>query len=92
MRLIDADILEKRIRETISDFAAEEDRECFRYALQIVSETPTADAIPIKWMQKTVVEMIFDGEHITEEDRTILNGLIARWEKENGRAERNLRD
>lgn len=83
MRLIDADILHKRMQEEIRDVLTEEDRECMKYADSLIDSVPTADAIPVKWMQKTVVEMIFDGEHITEEDRTILNGLIARWEKEN---------
>ena len=85
MRLIDADMLHKRFQEEIKDLVAGEDKECMRYADSLIDTIPTADAIPIKWMQKTVVEMIFDGEHITEEDRTILNGLIDRWEKENER-------
>ena len=92
MRLIDADILHKRMQEEIRDLLTDADRECMKYADSLIDSVPTADAIPTKWMQKTVVEMIFDGEKVTEEDRAILNGLIARWEKENGRAERNLRD
>ena len=83
MRLIDADVLHKRFQEEIKDLVADEDKECMRYADSLVETVQTADAIPVKWMQKTVVEMIFDGEHITEEDRAILNGLIDRWEKEN---------
>lgn len=85
MRLIDADILHKRMQEEIRDLLTDADRECMKYAVSLIDSVPTADAIPAKWMQKTVVEMIFDGEHITEEDRTILNGLIAKWEKENER-------
>ena len=83
MRLIDADILHKRMQEEIRDLLTDADRECMKYADSLIDSVPTADAIPTKWMQKTVVEMIFDGEKVTEEDRTILNGLIDRWEKQN---------
>lgn len=83
MRLIDADILHKRMQEEIRDLLTDADRECLRYADSLIDTVETADAIPVKWMQKTVVEMIFDGEKVTEEDRTILNGLIGRWEKQN---------
>ena len=83
MRLIDADVLHKRFQEEIKDLVADEDKECMRYADSLVETVQTADAIPTKWMQRTVVEMIFDGEKVTEEDRAILNGLIDRWEKEN---------
>lgn len=83
MRLIDADILHKRMQEEIRDLLTDADRECMKYADSLIDSVPTADAIPVKWMQKTVVEMIFDGEKVTEEDRAILNGLIDRWEKEN---------
>ena len=89
MRLIDADVLHKRFQEEIKDLVADEDKECMRYADLLVETVQTADAIPVKWMQRTVVEMIFDGEKVTEEDRAILNGLIARWEKEN---ESNISD
>lgn len=93
MRLIDADILHKRMQEEIRDLLTDADRECLRYADSLIDSVPTADAIPTKWMQKTVVEMIFDGEKVTEEDRAILNGLIERWRKENEKQhpqERNL--
>lgn len=83
MRLIDADILHKRMQEEIRDLLTDADRECLRYADSLIDSVPTADAIPVKWMQKTVVEMIFDGEKVTDKDKTILSKLIDRWEKEN---------
>ena len=83
MRLIDSDILVKAFNETIRDFATEEDKECFRYALEIIRNTPTAKAIPIEWLRKEMVEMIYDNEKVTEEDRFIVSKLINRWEKEN---------
>lgn len=83
MRLIDADVLHKRFQEEIKDLVADEDKECMRYADSLIDTIQTADAMPIKWMQKAMIEMIYDGDHITEEDREIMNGLVARWEKEN---------
>lgn len=84
MRLIDADVLTKAITEQIRDFVAEEDKECFRFAWSMVEGIPTAKAIPIDWMRKEMVEMLYDGERVTDKDRYILNKLIERWEKENG--------
>lgn len=83
MRLIDADALTKVFTEQIRDFATEEDKECFRFAWTIVKGTPTAKAIPIEWLRKESIELIYDGERVTEKDRYILNKLIDRWEKEN---------
>lgn len=83
MRLIDADILHKRMTEEIRDVLTEDDRECLRYADSLIDSVQTADAIPTRWMRQAVVEMIYDGERVTDKDRAILNRLIDRWEKEN---------
>jgi hypothetical protein len=83
--LIDADILHKRMNEEIRDLTTEEDRECLRYADSLIDSVPTAKAIPIEWMRKELVEMMYDGERVTEKDRYILNKLIDRWEKQNDR-------
>lgn len=81
MRLIDADVLAKHFTEQIRDFLTEADQECFRYVLQIVDSTPTAKAIPIDWLQKEMVTLIYDGDKVTDDDRFIVNRLIAIWEK-----------
>lgn len=83
MRLIDADILHKRMTEEIRDLTTDEDRECLRYADSLISSVPTANAIPVEWLQKEMVNLIYDGEKVTDKDRYILNKLISRWEKEN---------
>lgn len=82
MRLIDADALEKHLNEQIRDFATEEDKDCFRFALQIVDETPTFQAIPTEWLRKELIECLYDG--ISSEDvNKVFFKAIARWEKEN---------
>lgn len=81
MRLIDADILHKRMTEEIRDVLTEDDRECLRYADSLIDSVQTADAIPTVWLRKEMVNLIYDGEKVTEKDRYILNKLIARWEK-----------
>lgn len=81
MRLIDADILHKRMNEEIRDLLTDADRECLRYADSLIDSVPTAKAIQIEWMQKELVEMLYDGEKVTDKDRYILNKLIDRWEK-----------
>lgn len=83
MRLIDADILHKRMTEEIRDVLTEDDRECLRYADSLIDSVQTADAIPTVWLHKEMVNLIYDGEKVTEKDRFILNKLIARWEKKN---------
>lgn len=83
MRLIDADTLEKHLNEQIRDFATEEDKDCFRFALQIVDETPTFQAIPTEWLRKELIECLYDG--ISNEDvNKVFFKAIARWEKKNG--------
>ena len=82
-RLIDADVLHKIMAEEIRDLLTEEDKSCLLYAVSLIDYVPTAKAIPIKWLRKELVEMIYDGERVTEKDRYILNKLIDRWEKEN---------
>lgn len=83
MRLIDADILHKRMAEEIRDLLTDEDRECLRYADSLIDTVETADAIPVKWMWKTFYELMYDGEKLTDKDKTILSKLIDRWEKQN---------
>lgn len=83
MRLIDADVLHKRMTEEIRDLNTDEDRECLRYADSLIDSVQTAEAIPIKWMRQAVVGMIYDNEKVTDDDRFILNKLIAKWEKQN---------
>ena len=83
MRLIDADILHKRMSEEIRDLLTDADRECLRYADSLVDSVPTAKAIPIKWMWESFYELMYDGEKLTDKDKAILSKLIDRWEKEN---------
>ena len=83
MRLIDADILHKRMTEEIRDLLTDEDRECLRYADSLIDTIETANAIPVKWMWATFYELMYDGEKLTDKDKTILSKLIDRWEKQN---------
>lgn len=83
MRLIDADILHKRMQEEIRDLLTDADRECLRYADSLVDTVETADAIPVKWMWETFFEMMYDGEKLTDKDKAILSKLIYRWGEEN---------
>lgn len=83
MRLIDADVLHKRFQEENRDLVADEDKECMRYADSLIDTIPTADAIPVKWMWETFYELMYDGEKLTDKDKTILSKLIDRWEKQN---------
>lgn len=84
MRLIDADKIHKAFKELAEDSFTKEDISCFLYAESMVDTIPTEKAIPIAWLQKGMVELLYDGEKVTDKDRFILNKLIARWEKENG--------
>lgn len=83
MRLIDADILHKRMQEEIRDLLTDEDRECLRYADSLIDTIETADAISVKWMWQTFYELMYDGEKLTDKDKAILSKLIYRWEEEN---------
>lgn len=83
MRLIDADILQKNIQEEINDFIADADKECFRYASALVNQVPTAKAIPIEWLHKTLIDLLYDGIS-GEMVNKVFYKVIAKWEKENG--------
>ena len=83
MRLIDADVLHKRMQEEIRDLLTDADRECLRYADSLIDTIETANAIPVKWIWETFYELMYDGEKLTDKDKTILSKLIDRWEKQN---------
>lgn len=83
MRLIDADVLHKRLQEEIKDLVADEDKECMRYADSLIDTIPTYEAMPVKWMWKTFYELMYDGEKLTDKDKTIVSKLIDRWGEEN---------
>lgn len=85
MRLIDVNVLKKRFNEEIRDMVAEEDKTCFLYATELVDSIQTEKAIPIEWLQREMVNLIYDGEKVTDKDRYIINKLIAKWEKQNDR-------
>lgn len=80
MRLIDADILQKSLREEINDFGAEEDKECFKYASAIVNQVPTAKAIPIDWLHKELIDLLYDGVS-GEGVNKVFYRVLAKWEK-----------
>ena len=76
MRLIDKDVLIKAIDEG------------FVMTSEDIEGMTEVKAIPIRWMQRAIVDLLYDG-YVKEEDRTILNGLIDRWEKQNEINRRN---
>lgn len=80
MRLIDADVLHKSLQEQIDDFGAEADKECFRYASELVDQVPTAKAIPIEWLHRTLIDLMYDGK-AKEETLHVFHRIIGQWEK-----------
>lgn len=70
MRLIDKDVLIKAIDEG------------FVMTSEDIEGMTEIKAIPIRWMQKAIVDLLYDGQ-VKEEAREILNKVVARWEKEN---------
>lgn len=70
MRLIDKDVLIKAIDEG------------FVMTSEDIEGMTEVKAIPIRWMQKAIVDLLYDG-YVKEEAREILNKVVARWEKEN---------
>ena len=82
MRLIDADVVDKSFIEQINDFATEEDKECFKYAKQIVDDVPTAKAIPIEWLHRSLIDLMYDGK-AKEDVLHVFHRLIGKWEQEN---------
>lgn len=71
MRLVDKDALIKAVND--GSVSTSED----------IEGMPEEKAIPIEWLRKESVELMYDGEKVTDKDRYILNKLIDRWEKEN---------
>lgn len=84
MRLIDADTLKRVLDEQIDDFANNEDKECFRYAKELLIKSPTAKAIPIEWLHRKLIDMMYDGK-AKEETIHVFHGIIGDWEKQNER-------
>lgn len=80
MRLIDADTLHKRFNEEIRDLTTEEDRECLRYADSLVDSVPTEKAIPIEWLHRALIDLLYDGK-AQEESLHIFHQIIGKWEK-----------
>ena len=70
MRLIDKDVLIKAIDEG------------FVMTSEDIEGMAEVKAIPIRWMQRAIVDLLYDG-YVKEETREILNKVVARWEKEN---------
>ena len=70
MRLIDKDVLIKAIDEG------------FVMTSEDIEGMTEVKAIPIRWMQRAIVDLLYDGQ-VKEEAREILNKVVARWEKEN---------
>ena len=49
-------------------------------AKEIVANAPDVDAIPIEWMRKEMVEMLFNDE-LGSETMKIFNLLVSRWKR-----------
>lgn len=82
MRLIDADRLLNTYDELAKDSFTEEDKVCFLYAKSMVKEIPTEKAIPIDWLHKTLIDLLYDGK-AKEDTLRVYHKIIAKWEKEN---------
>ena len=73
MRLIDADKL--------MDLLHDPDR--YGYICDFdVMDTPTARAIPIEWLHRKLIDLLYDGK-AKEETIHVFHQLIGTWEKEN---------
>ena len=82
MRLIDADKLHKALKETVNELFTKEDVSCFLYAESVVDMITTEKAIPISWLHKQLIDLMYDG--IAKEDVLhVFHKVIAKWEKEN---------
>lgn len=82
MRLIDADVLKKRFKEEIKDMVAEEDKTCFLYATELIDSVQTEKAIPIEWLHKELIDLMYDGK-AKEDALHVFHRLIGKWEKQN---------
>ena len=82
MRLIDADKLQKALKETVNELFTKEDVSCFLYAESVVDLIATEKAIPIAWLHKELIDLMYDG--VAKEDVLhVFHKVIARWEKQN---------
>lgn len=82
MRLIDADKLHKALKETVNELFTKEDVSCFLYAESVVDMIATEKAIPISWLHKELIDLMYDG--VAKEDVLhVFHKVIARWEKQN---------
>lgn len=82
MRLIDADKLHKALKETVNELFTKEDVSCFLYAESVVDMIATEKAIPISWLHKELIDLMYDG-YIDAHVMQVYYKIIARWEKEN---------
>lgn len=88
MRLIDADKLHKALKETVNELFTKEDVSCFLYAESVVDMITTEKAIPISWLHKQLIDLMYDG-YANEDVMQVYYEVIAKWEKEN---ESNISD
>lgn len=88
MRLIDADKLHKALKETVNELFTKEDVSCFLYAESVVDMIATEKAIPISWLHKELIDLMYDG-YADEDVLQVYYKVIAEWEKEN---ESNISD
>lgn len=82
MRLIDADKLHKALKETVNELFTKEDVSCFLYAESVVDMIATEKAIPISWLHKQLIDLMYDG-YANEDVIQVYYKVIAKWEKEN---------
>lgn len=82
MRLIDADKLHKALKETVNELFTQEDVSCFLYAESVVDMITTEKAIPISWLHKQLIDLMYDG-YANEDVMQVYYKVIAKWEKEN---------
>lgn len=82
MRLIDADKLHKALKETVNELFTKEDVSCFLYAESVVDMIQTEKAIPVAWLHKQLIDLMYDG-YANEDVMQVYYKVIAKWEKEN---------
>lgn len=82
MKLIDVDVLHKEMQREIRDMVTEEDRECMRYADSVIDNIFEVKAIPIEWLHKKLIDLMYDGK-AKEDVLHVFHRLIGDWEKEN---------
>lgn len=82
MRLIDAGKMHKAFKELADDSFTKEDISCFLYAESMIDTIPTEKAIPVEWLHKSLIDLLYDGK-AKEETMRVFYKLIAKWEKEN---------